>query len=435
VSIAPTTKNSDATGEELWAPQINMPLPGPIAREWLARDERVVSPSYTRAYPLVAARGQGCVIEDVDGNCFLDFTAGIAVTATGHCHPQVTSAIAEQAGKLIHFSGTDFHYASQIELAERLERLAPGGWAKRVFFANSGAEAVEAAIKMCRFRTGRPRLIGFYGSFHGRTYGAMSLGASKAVHRRHFGPLVSGIHHVEYDCDRSQIERLFSTVAPPDEVAAIVVEPILGEGGYRIPSPKFLHMLREMCDRHGILLVADEVQTGMGRTGRMFAVEHFGVEPDVICLAKGIASGMPLGAVVARREVMNWPPGSHASTFGGNPISCRAALATIDLLESEYLANAQRRGEQLLSGLEALATATPFLARPRGLGLLVAIDAVDGEKPDAERRDALIDAAFQRGLLLLGCGQTGIRFCPALCVTAPQVDTALDILGEVCRRG
>lgn len=434
MSIAPTTKNADAAGEELWAPQINTPLPGPVAQKWLARDERVVSPSYTRAYPLVAARGQGCVIEDVDGNCFLDFTAGIAVTATGHCHPHVTSAIAEQASKLIHFSGTDFHYASQIELAERLERLAPGGWAKRVFFANSGAEAVEAAIKMCRYRTGRSRLIAFYGSFHGRTYGAMSLGASKAVHRRHFGPLVPGVHHVEYDCDRSQLERLFSTVAPPDEVAAIFVEPILGEGGYRIPSPKFLHMLREVCDRHGILLVADEIQAGMGRTGRMFAVEHFGVEPDVICLAKGIASGLPLGAVIARREVMNWPPGSHASTFGGNPISCRAALATIDLLETEYLANAQRRGEQLLAGLEALAADAPFLTRPRGLGLLVAIDVVDGEKPDPDRRSALIDAAFQRGLLLLPCGQSAIRFCPALCVTAPQIDTALDLLGEICRQ-
>lgn len=419
------------------APRLVTSLPGPKAAAWIARDAAVMSPSYTRGYPLVAARGWGCVLEDIDGNRFLDFTAGIAVNATGHAHPEVVVAIADQAAKLIHMSGTDFYYAPEIELAELLARLAPGPEPKRVFFANSGAETIEAALKLARHHTGRQRVISCYGAFHGRTYGAMSLGGSKALHQQGFGPLLSGVHRIHFDCTRSELDELFASVCPPDEVAAVFVEPVQGEGGYRVPSPEFLPMLRQICDQHGILLVADEVQSGMGRTGKMFAIEHFGVVPDMVCLAKGIASGLPLGALITRASIMDWPPGSHASTFGGNPVSCRAALATFDLIEREYLANAIARGAELRAGLEYLVEQNSFrssirLVHPRGLGLMQAIDVVDTQgSPDPSRRNALVEAAFHRGLLLLGCGKSGIRFCPALCVTGEQIATGLAILGEI----
>jgi len=413
------------------APRLLTALPGPKAAEWIARDLRVISPSYTRGYPLVASHGAGCVLEDVDGNRFLDFTAGIAVNATGHSHPEVVEAIVDQAAKLIHMSGTDFYYGPEIELAERLAALAPGSEPKKVFFANSGAETIEAALKLAHHHTGRQRVISCYGAFHGRTYGAMSLGGSKALHQHGFGPLLSGVHRIHFDCPAEEFDELFSTVCPPDEVAAIFIEPIQGEGGYRVPSPGFLPIVREVCDRHNILLVADEVQSGMGRTGKMFAIEHFGVVPDMLCLAKGIASGLPLGALITRANIMDWPPGSHASTFGGNPVSCRAALATFDLIERQYMANAVARGEQLAAGLAELAERCPEFTRPRGLGLMRAIDVVEGDRPSPELRNAFVDACFHRGLLLLGCGTSGIRFCPALCVTAEQVAAALAILGEV----
>ena len=414
-------------------PRLITALPGPRAAAWIARDDQVISPSYTRDYPLVAARGWGCTIEDVDGNRFLDCTAGIAVTATGHCHPQVVAAICEQAGQLMHMSGTDFYYTPEIELAERLARLAPGPDPKRVFFCNSGAESIEAAIKLARWQTGRPRIISFLGAFHGRTYGALSVGGSKAIHRRGFGPLLPGVHHLRYDCTRGELDELFASVAPAEEVALILVEPIQGEGGYRAASPDFLPMLRDACDTHGILLAVDEVQSGIGRTGRMFAVEHSGVVPDMICLAKGIASGLPLGALVTRAELMHWPPGSHASTFGGNPVGCRAALATLDLVEREYLANARARGQQLLQGLEQLAQKyASCLTRPRGWGLMAAVDVEQREKPDPARRNELIHAAFRRGLLLLGCGKSGVRFCPALCITADEIATVLQLVDEAC---
>jgi 4-aminobutyrate aminotransferase len=428
-------------------PSIRTPLPGPRARALLERDQKFVSPSYTRVYPLVVERGSGCVIEDVDGNLFLDCTAGIAVTATGHCHPHVVAAIQDQAGKLLHMSGTDFYYQPQIDLAQRLAELAPGDSPKRVFFTNSGAEALEAALKLARWHTGRSRAIAFFGAFHGRTYGAMSLSGSKLVHRRGFSPLVPDIHHTSYPrgctvcadaagcaCVRQIEETLFKRVAPPDEVAAIFVEPIQGEGGYHVPPPGFLPALRQLCDRHGILLVADEVQTGMGRTGKLFAVEHWGVEPDILCLAKGIASGMPLGAIVARDEVMDWPSGSHASTFGGNPVSCRAALATLELLEAGLTANAAGRGEQLRQGLHRLKARHPEIGDVRGLGLMTAMDLVqDGELAPA-LRDEVVQTSFRHGLLLLGCGEAAIRFCPPLCITAEQIDTALRILDEVLAR-
>ena len=429
-------------------PRVGTELPGPRARALLERDQRYMSPSYTRVYPLVVARGSGAVIEDVDGNLFLDFTAGIAVTSAGHCHPRVVAAIQDQAAKLIHMSGTDFYYEPQIDLAQRLAELAPGKSAKRVFFTNSGAEALEAALKLARWHTGRSRAIAFFGAFHGRTYGAMSLSGSKVVHRRGFSPLVPDIHHVAFprgpeartspDYGRRAVEQiedhLLRRTAPPEEVAAIFVEPIQGEGGYHVPPPDFLPALRELCDRHGILLVADEVQTGMGRTGKVFAMEHWGVEADIVCLAKGIASGMPLGAIIARDEVMDWPAGSHASTFGGNPVSCRAALATLELLEEGYTANAAARGEQLREGLRRLQQDRPEVGDVRGLGLMVAMDLVKDRQrltPDPALRDEVVQTAFRHGLLLLGCGESAVRFCPPLCVTAEQVETALRILGEV----
>jgi 4-aminobutyrate aminotransferase len=433
--------------DDYTVPQIKTELPGPRAQELLERDHRFMSPSYTRIYPLVVARGSGAVIEDVDGNLFLDFTAGIAVTATGHCHPHVVAAVQDQSAKLIHMSGTDFYYQPQIDLAERLAELALGDSPKRVFFTNSGAEALEAALKLARWHTGRSRAIAFLGAFHGRTYGAMSLSGSKLVHRRGFSPLVPDIHHVPYPrgpearapgsgrrCVEQIEETILKRTAPPDEVAAVFVEPIQGESGYHVPPPDFLPALRQLCDRHGMLLVTDEVQTGMGRTGKLFASEHWDVEPDIICLAKGIASGMPLGAIVARDEVMDWPSGSHASTFGGNPISCRAALATLDLLVNGYTANAAQRGEQLRQGLIKLQRQHRQVGDVRGLGLMVAMDLVqehDRQTPDPTLRDLVVQAAFRHGLLLLGAGESAIRFCPPLCINAEQVETALRILGGV----
>lgn len=415
-------------------PCIRTLLPGPRAQALLARDDRYLSPSYTRAYPLVAARGSGAVIEDVDGNRFLDFTAGIAVVATGHCHPRVVRAVQEQAASLMHMSGTDFYYQPQIDLAERLARLAPGSQPKKVFFTNSGAEAVEAALKLARYHTGRSQVVAFIGAFHGRTFGAMSLSGSKLQHRRGFEPLVPEIHHVPYgDCEWIE-QKLFRHIAPPDEVAAIFVEPIQGEGGYIVPPDDFHARLRGICDRYGILLVADEVQSGMGRTGKMFAIEHWSVVPDIICLAKGIASGMPLGAIVAPTEIMDWQRGSHASTFGGNPVSCQASLATLDLLESQYMANARVRGEELMAGLRGLGSRTPLLGEVRGRGLMVGADVLAPEgSPDSDGawRDRIVQAAFHRGLLLLGCGERTLRFCPPLCITREQVDTALDLLDQV----
>jgi len=424
--------------DHLPVPHLRTPLPGPNAAEWLAKDTQYVSPSYTRYYPLVVERGSGCVIEDVDGNRFLDFTAGIAVTNTGHCHPEVVAAIQDQAAKLIHMSGTDFYYRPQIELAERLAISAPGPTPKKVFFANSGTEAIEAALKLARRQTGRSRVVAFLGSFHGRTYGSMTLSGSKAIHRRGFSPLVPDVHHIPFPRDCSgcvnskceclaPLEELTHRTAPADEIAAIFVEAIQGEGGYRVAPPGFLQALRDFCDKHGILLVVDEVQSGFGRTGKLFAVEHFDLEPDILCLAKGIASGLPLGAIVSKAHVMDWPPGSHASTFGGNPVACRAALVTMDLLDREYTANAAMRGVQLQAALRKMA-----LGEVRGLGLMTAADLAT-----PTIREAVIQAAFRRGLLLIGCGERAIRFCPPLCVTADQIELGLRIfsesVSEVCK--
>jgi 4-aminobutyrate aminotransferase len=414
-------------------PRILGPLPGPRSAAWLERDHRVMSPSYTRVYPLVVRRASGAMIEDMDGNRFLDFTAGIAVTNVGHSHPRVVRAIRRQSSRLIHMSGTDFYYVPQVKLAERLAALAPGPEPKRVFFTNSGAEAIEAALKLSRRHTGRNRVMAFMNAFHGRTYGAMSLSGSKPMQRRGFSPLVPDIHHVRYG-DIESVNALLRTICPPDELAAIFVEPIQGEGGYIVPPPDFLPGLRRLCDLHGVLLVFDEVQSGMGRTGKMFAAEHWDVAGDIICLAKGIANGLPLGAIVAKASVMDWPSGSHASTFGGNPVACAASLATIRLLQERYLANAEERGIQLRDGLAALAQRFSFIREVRGLGLMVGLEIQsESGEPAPGFRDELIDMAFQRGLLLLPCGPSTIRFCPPLCVTSRQIRIGLELLAATMK--
>lgn len=409
-------------------PRILGALPGPRSAAWLARDQRVMSPSYTRMYPLVVRRAKGAMVEDLDGNRFLDFTAGIAVTAAGHCHPRVTAAIRKQSERLVHMSGTDFYYTPQVLLAERLAELAPGPEPKRVFFTNSGAEAIEAALKLARRHTGRLRALAFLNAFHGRTYGAMSLSGSKSMQRRGFAPLVPEIQHARFG-DLESVHALLRTVCPPDELAAIFVEPIQGEGGYIVPPADFLPGLRRICDEHGILLVFDEVQSGIGRTGRMFASEHWGVAGDIVCLAKGIANGLPLGAIVARADVMDWPSGSHASTFGGNPVACAAALATITLVKERYRANAERRGRQLRVGLEALRARHPGIREVRGLGLMIGAEIQSNGMPDPTLRDQIIDNAFRQGLLLLPCGPSTIRFCPPLCLNRRQVETGIELFG------
>lgn len=434
-------------------PSIKTPLPGPRAAELIRIDREVVSPSYTRSYPLVAETARGLWITDPDGNTFLDFTAGIAVCATGHCHPEVVRAIKEQADRLLHMSGTDFYYTPQVRLAERLARLFPGDGRGMSFFGNSGAEAVEAALKLARWHTRRELNLAFYGAFHGRTMGALSLTASKVIQKKHYHPMVPGITHVPYPycyrcpeglchpgCGMACVawieDPLFRTSIPSDEVAAIFVEPIQGEGGYIVPPPEFLPRLAELARKHGILLVADEVQSGMGRTGKMFAVEHWGVKPDIIAVAKGIASGLPLGAMVARSEIMTWEAGSHASTFGGNPLSCAAALATIDLLEGGLMENAAARGEQLMEGLRTLQVGLECLGDVRGLGLMVAVELVKDrhtKERAPELRNRLVRRAFEKGLLLLGCGENSVRFSPALTVSPEEVDVCLSIFEEALR--
>lgn len=428
--------------EALQVPWIRSDLPGPRASQLIATDEQYTSPSYTRVYPLAVERGYGAVIEDVDGNRFLDFTAGIAVCSTGHCHPRVVAAIQQQAAKLLHMSGTDFYYGPQGELAKKLAEIAPGSGAKRVFFTNSGAESVEAAFKLARYHTGRQHMIAFFGGFHGRTMGALSLTGSKVVQRRGFAPLIPMVSHVDYPNSYrnvgldslDQLEDLFKRTVAPQEVAAIIVEPIQGEGGYVVPPPQFHRSLRALCDKHGILLVADEVQSGMGRTGKMFAMEHWGVVPDIVCLAKGIASGMPLGAIIARADLMDWGPGSHASTFGGNPVSCVAALETIKLLEEELIESARVVGEHLKRRLGELMAKHKLIGDVRGLGLMVGVELVRDrgtKEPASTERDEIVQACFRRGLLLLGCGVSTLRFCPPLVVSKEQCDVAVGILDEV----
>ncbi|MGB3206319.1 MAG: acetyl ornithine aminotransferase family protein [Crinalium sp.] len=412
-------------------------LPGTKALAIVERDRIVTSPSYTRSYPLVAARGEGCMIEDVDGNVFLDLTAGIAVNNTGHAHPEVVKAIQQQAANLLHMSGTDFYYEPMVELAEKLAKRAPFPNQARVFFTNSGAESNEGAIKLARYYTKRSHLIAFLGAFHGRTYGAMSLTGSKVVQRQQFAPLLPGVTHIPYGTHESLDyleQKLFNTVLPPEEVAAIIVEAIQGEGGYIVPENGFLERIREICDRYGILMIVDEVQSGMGRTGRLFAIQHWDVMPDIITLAKGIASGLPLGAILSRPEIMTWQPGSHATTFGGNPVACAAANVTLRLLEDSLIENAHQMGELLQAGLTKLAQQFNCISLPRGKGLMVAVDLLDTNgNLDSELRDRIVDQAFYQGLLLLGCGKAAIRFCPPLVIDSEQIQIALNILTELLK--
>lgn len=433
------------------APRIRTRLPGPKVRALTARDRRVTSPSYTRDYPLVVDQAIGSVITDPDGNLFLDMTAGIAVTASGHSHPYVVQAIRLQTERCLHMSGTDFYYASQIELAERLVKSAPMKGKNRIFFTNSGAESIEAALKLARYHTGRQHVIAFIGAFHGRTYGAMSLGASKVIQSQGFKPLVPQISHVDYpnpyrpvgheknvtDHTMHEIETVFRHKVSPREVAAIFVEAIQGEGGYIVPPDDFLPRLRELCTTHGILLVCDEVQSGMGRTGKMWCIEHSGVEPDMITSAKGLASGLPLGALIARKKIMDWPYGSHASTFGGNPVSCAASLATLDLLEAGLMHNAKTVGGFLIKQLEAMYNEFEVIGDVRGRGLMAAIEFVkDRSSRDIfpEFRNQVVQECFHRGLLVLGCGESAIRFCPALTVSQRQIETAMAIVHSAIKK-
>jgi 4-aminobutyrate aminotransferase len=430
------------------APEIKTALPGPRAKAIIDKDAKFVSPSYTRDYPLVIARGQGAVVEDVDGNTFLDCAAGIAVNSTGVSHPDVVKAIADQAAKFIHMSGTDFYYEPQVRLAEELSTLVPIEGDVRTFFGNSGTEATEAAIKVSRYFTKRANVIAFLGSFHGRSLGALALTSSKSVQRRGFGPLMAGVYHAPYPdtyrfngsadaCAEASLafirDQILVHLTAADEVAAVVVEPIQGEGGYIVPPKAFLQGLRELTRQHGMMLVLDEVQSGMGRTGKMFAAEHFDVKGDVVNIAKGIASGLPLGITCARADVMSWPPGAHASTFGGNPVSCAAALVTIKLLREQFVQNAATVGEYLMNGLRALQDKHPIIGDVRGRGLMIGVELVRDRKTKeraADERNAVVQAMFRRGVLILGAGRNAVRFAPPLVLAKTQADDVLRVFDE-----
>jgi 4-aminobutyrate aminotransferase len=438
---------------EMKLPRLMTQLPGPNAKRVLERDAKVMSPSYTRDYPLVAKRGRGAVVEDVDGNLFLDFAAGIAVCSTGHCHPKVVEAIQKQAAELIHMSGTDFFYESLPQLAERLVRTMPGGENKKVFFGNSGTEAVEGAIKLARYATKRDKLIAFYGGFHGRTMGSLSLTASKSSQRKGFGALLSSVEHIHYPyayrcahghgpetCGAEILETLendmFKRLFDPEDVAGIIIEPIQGEGGY-IPAPKFfLQELQRICRKHGIMLILDEVQSGMGRTGKWWAYEYAGIEPDIITTAKGIASGMPLSAFIAKESVMTWGPGAHGSTFGGNPVAIAAALTTMDLIESQYMGNAQRMGDYLFGRMADWPRKFKVVGEVRGRGLMIGIEIVRDQRTKekgADLRNTIVDLAFHKGLLVLGAGENSLRLSPPLLIDEEQADFAVKTLEECFR--
>ncbi|MBM4186842.1 MAG: acetyl ornithine aminotransferase family protein [Gemmatimonadetes bacterium] len=434
-------------------PQIRTAIPGPKSRAVVARDEAWTSTSYIKEYPLVVERARGAMVEDVDGNRFLDFMAGIAVAATGHAHPEVVRAIQAAAEKFLHICGSDFYYEGMAALCERLARLAPGSTKKRVFLSNSGTEAVEGAMKLARYATRRTAFIAFKGSFHGRSYGALSLTSSKSKQHSHFGPMLPDVHHVPfgycYRCEYGKsypscglhcveiLERdLFARHLDPSDVAAIFVEPIQGEGGYVIPPAEFLPALRSLCDAHGILLVCDEVQSGIGRTGKMFASEHAGVEPDIITVAKGLGSGMPIGAFIAKESLMTWGAGAHGTTFGGNPVSCAAALATLDLVEGQYRANAETLGRYLLDGVHRLGEEFAVIGEVRGLGLMIGIEFVKDRatrEPHPELVAALVQRAFQRGLLLLSAGRSALRLAPPLVIDREDADIALGLIREILR--
>jgi 4-aminobutyrate aminotransferase len=425
-------------------------LPGPMAKSLIERDQKVISPSYPRGNPFVMDHGRGVEVWDVDGNRFLDFAAGIAVASTGHSHPRVVKAIQEQAEKFIHIS-SDFYHPKWIELAEYLDRIAPFAEDAVSFMTNSGTESVEAAIKLARYSTGRPQFIGFLGGFHGRTMGAVTFTASKPHYHRGFFPMMSGVTHIPFpdpyrpvilnrsdeDSGTAVIryleEEIFGKTVPADEVAAILIEPIQGEGGYIVPPPSFFPRLREICDRYGILLIADEVQAGVGRTGKWWSIEQFGVEPDIITSAKGIASGMPLGAMIARKSIVTWPRGSHGNTYGGNPIACAAAIATLGLIEDEYMQNAAKVGSFIIDRLQEIQADHPSMGCVRGMGLMIGVEFVDDpltKEPAIALRNKVEHLAFERGLLTLGCGRSTLRISPPLSITKAEAEEGLEILEE-----
>jgi len=428
------------------APDIKTSLPGPKAKAIIEKDSKFVSPSYTRDYPFVIARGEGAAVEDVDGNRFIDCAAGIAVNSTGVSHPDVVKAICDQAQKFIHMSGTDFYYEPQVRLAEELASVVPIDGDVRSFFGNSGTEATEAAVKLARYHTKRQGIIAFYGAFHGRSLGSLSLTASKAIQRRGFAPFMPGVYHAPYPdtyrfngsadaCAEASLsfirDQILVHLISPDEVAAIVVEPIQGEGGYIVPPKAFLQGLRDLTKEHGIVFVADEVQSGMGRTGKMFALEHFGLTADVVNIAKGIASGLPLGVTCARADIMAWPPGAHASTFGGNPVACAAASATIKLLKDSLVANAAAVGARFAEGLQRLEEKHQIIGNVRGMGLMIGIELVKNRKTKeraVDARNALVQAMFKRGVLILGAGKNAVRLAPPLILSKDQADSVLDLL-------
>jgi 4-aminobutyrate aminotransferase len=425
-------------------------LPGPIAREIIARDEAVISPSYPRAHPFVMSHGIGTEVWDVDGNRFLDFAAGIAVVSTGHSHPQVVKAIQDQAARFIHIS-SDFYHPLWVQLAEKLSQIAPFEEPAVSFMTNSGTESVEAAIKLARYTTGRSYFLGFLGGFHGRTMGAMTFTASKHSYHKGFGPLMNGVVHAPFpDAYRPVLhsepgedygeavvryieQEVLGKLTSPDEMAGILVEPIQGEGGYIVPTPGFFPALRKLCDRYGILLIADEVQAGVGRTGKWWSIQNFGVEPDIICTAKGLASGVPLGAMIARKSIVTWPKGSHGNTYGGNPLACAASLATLDLIEKEYMHNAVVMGEYVMDALAEIQARHPSIGMVRGIGLMIGIEFVKDRRtkvPAEHLRDRIADLSFERGLLTLGCGRSTIRLSPPLCINLGEADEALTIFEE-----
>lgn len=431
-------------------PQIVTPPPGPKARAIIARDQAVAAPCYIKEYPLVVSHGQGTMVEDVDGNRFLDFMAGIAVCSTGYSHPEVVKAIQDAAGRFLHICGGDFYYEGMAALCERLARIAPGTSKKRVFLSNSGTEAVEGAMKLARYATGRTAFVAFKGAFHGRSYGALSLTSSKSRQHAGFGPFLPDVHHVAYGyCYRCEFGKMFPSCGlfcvdaiekdlfarhlDPKDVAAIFVEPIQGEGGYVLPPKGWLTALRELCDRHGILLVADEVQCGIGRTGKMWACEHEGVEPDILVTSKGLGSGMPIGAIVAKESISTWESGSHGSTFGGNPVCCAAAIATLDIVERELVGNARARGARLAEGLKRLTAKHGCIGDVRGLGLMQGIEFVadrTSREPAGDLVHRLERMAFSKGLLVLAAGKNALRLAPPLVVDDADVDIALEILEQ-----
>jgi 4-aminobutyrate aminotransferase len=442
-----------ATETKTKLPRIQTVLPGPKGQEVIAYDKKFMSPSLTRDYPLVAERGYGAIVEDPDGNCFLDFAAGIAVCSTGHCHPKVVRAIQQQAEELIHIAGTDFYHRHMPQLAERLAATMPSSHNWKVFFGNSGTEAVEGAIKLARYATKRDKLIAFYGCFHGRTMGSLSLTASKSTQRKNFGALLGGVEHIPYPyayrcalghtnetCGGEIIElleqQIFKRLFAPEEVAAIIVEPIQGEGGF-VPAPLFfLQELQRLCNKHGIMLIMDEVQSGMGRTGKLWAMDHAGVTPDILLTAKGIASGMPISAFIAKDSVMQWKTGSHGTTYGGNPVCVAAAMATLDLIEGGLMANAEKMGKYIFSKIGDWPKRFRIVGDVRGKGLMIGTEIVRDQRTKeraADLRDKVVENAFRRGLLTLGSGENSIRMSPPLLIDEEQADAAIGIMEESIR--